>query len=42
LSVKERYESGLSDNLGTRVPKLREPDELLEHARRVWGTLRVI
>jgi len=42
LSVEKRYESGLSDNLGTRVPKLREPDELLEHARRIWGTLRVV
>jgi hypothetical protein len=42
LSVKERWESGLSDNLGTHVPKLREPDELLEDVRHAWGALRVV
>ena len=42
LSAKKACESGLSDDLGTRVPNLREPDELLEQLHRAWGALRVI
>jgi len=42
LSVGKRCESGLSDDLGTRVPSLRESDQLLEHVRRAWGALFVV
>jgi len=38
----EPSESGLRDPPGTRVPKLHHSDELLAHARLVWGALRVI
>ena len=38
----ERSESGLPDQLGTRVPNSRHADELLVPVRRAWGVLRVV
>lgn len=35
-------ESKLADQLGTRVPNLRRPDEWLAHIRSAWGALRVV
>ena len=35
-------ESELTDQLGTRVPNLRRPNEWLAHVRRAWGALRVV
>jgi hypothetical protein len=42
LSAQKRCESGLSDDLGTHVPSLRESDHLLEHVCRAWGALLVV
>ena len=38
----EPSESKLADQLGTRVPNLRRPNEWLAHVRRAWGALRVV
>ena len=38
----EPSESKLADQLGTRVPNLRRPNEWLAHVRRARGALRVV
>ena len=38
----EPSESKLADQLGTRVPNLRRPNEWLAHVRRAWGALRAV
>ena len=35
-------ESGLTHQLGTRVPNFDSIDDLSERVRRVWGVLRVV
>ena len=42
LSAEKPRESGLSDDLGTLVPKFEGGDALLMHVRRAWGALRVV
>ena len=35
-------ESGLADQLGTRVPNFDSIDDFSDRVRRVWGALRVV